>query len=241
MQRPNREEFILDVRRAERLFQQPYVQADSNGIDTDAIAKILHRAAIWLTPKIVEQYRPEDFTDWSSESQEGLHLAVDQFRETARQVPPDKPATYEQFTDGSRRFRDLVKVLGTMVRDEWMDALNKVGGQAEKWSSEVGWRSRRVNKAISESLLGSYEAPQLLIFAEPNLYVLDPIARFVPGAQGLLDLSVQPSYNTSSLYRDDSGKWHVHLEIRNGVAHGTRVDWSKDAFLRCIEELRVLV
>ena len=45
-------------------------------------------------------------------------------------------------------------------------------------------RTRRVKKKMSESLIGEYDATQLLIFAEPNLYVLDPLARFVPGAQG---------------------------------------------------------
>jgi hypothetical protein len=240
MQRPNREEFILDVRRAATMLQKPNVQADSNGIDADAIEKILHRAAIWLTPKVVEHYRPEDFTAWPNEAQERLQTAVERFREIAQQVPPDKPATYEQFTEGSRRFRDLISVLGAMVLGEWMNAIEDVEGQAEKWSTEAGWRSRRVEKEISETLLGSYSAPQLLIFAEPKLYVLDPIARFIPGGQGSLDLAVQPSYHTSSLYRDDSGKWYVHLDIRNGVSKGTRVEWSQDAFRQCVEELKVL-
>lgn len=241
MQRPNREEFILDVRQAASLLQKPTVRADSNRIDTDAIEKILDRAALWLTPKVVEHYRPDDFTAWAKECQDRLRTAVERFREIAQQVPPDKPATYEQFTEGSRRFRDLIDVLGGIVRGEWIYAIEVVQGQAEEWSAEAGWRSKRAVKEIRETLLGLYEASQLLIFAEPHLYVLDPIARFVPGAQGLIDLSVQPSYSASSLYRDDSGKWHVHLEIRNGVAHGTPVDWSKDAFRRCIEELRVLV
>lgn len=241
MQRPNREEFILDVRRAATMLQKPNVQADSNGIDTDAIEKILHGAALWLTPKVVEHYRPQDFSAWAKDYQDRLHAAVERFREIAQQVPPDKPATYEQFTEGSRRFRELIDVLGAMVLVEWVHALEEIEGQAEKWSREAGWRSRRVTKEISETLLGSYQAPQLLIFAEPNLYVLDPIARFIPGGQGSFDLAVQPSYHTSSLYRDDSGKWYVHLEIRNGVSKGTRVEWSQDAFRQCVEELKVLV
>ena len=98
-----------------------------------------------------------------------------------------------------------------------------------------------MNKKISESLIGTYEAPQLLIFAEPNLYVLDPVARFVPWGQGSFDLAMEPSYCTTSLYRDDSGKWYVHLEVRNGVSKGKRVEWSKDAFRQCIERLRVFV
>jgi hypothetical protein len=88
-----------------------------------------------------------------------------------------------------------------------MQAIGTIEKQAEEWSAEIGWRTRRVNKKISESLIGNYEAPQLLIFAEPNLYVLAPVARFIPGGQGSFDLAIQPSYYTTSLYRDDSGKW----------------------------------
>jgi hypothetical protein len=143
--------------------------------------------------------------------------------------------------EGAERFRDLIKVLGGMVLEEWMQAIVGIEGQAEGWSAEAGWRSRRVDKKITESLIGTYAAPQLLIFAEPNLYVLDPLARFVPGGQGSFDLAIQPSYQTTSLYRDDSGKWHVHLDVLNGVSRGKCVEWNRDAFYQCIEQLRALV
>jgi hypothetical protein len=241
MQRPRREEFILDVRRSAKTLQQPNAEADSDAVDTDAIERILHRADRWLTPKVVEHYRPEDFTDWQKEQQDRLHLAVEEFLQIAKQVPPDKPATIDQFTEGTHRFRELINVLGQMVLDEWLRAIETVEKQAEEWSAEAGWRSRRVGKKISESLIGAYEASQLLIYAEPNLYVLDPIARFVPGGQGSFDFAIQPSYDTTSLYRDDSGNWYVHLEVRNGISKGKRVAWSRDAFRQCIEQLGAFV
>ena len=184
MSRPRREEFILDVRHSARTLQTPNGAADSDAVDTDAIAKILHRAALWLTPKVVEHYHPDDFAAWQAEQQNRLHLAVEEFRRVARQVPPDQPATVEQFKEGAELFRELVKVLGGMLLVEWLDAIDRVEKQAEEWSAEAAWRFRRVKKKMSESLLGAYEATQLLIFAEPHLYVLDPIARFVPGAGG---------------------------------------------------------
>ena len=226
MERPRREEFILDVRRSARTLQKPNVEADSDVVDSDAIAKILHRAALWLTPKVVEQYHPEDFADWQKEEQDRLRLAIEEFLKIARQVRPDEPATIDQFTEGVRRFRDLIHVLGGMVLEEWMHAIATIEKQEEEWSAEAGWRSRRVKKKLSESLIGTYEAPQLLIFAEPDLYVLDPLARFIPGGQGSFDLAIQPSYYTTPLYRDDSGNWYVHLEVRNGVSNGKREKWG---------------
>ncbi len=241
MPRPRREEFTLDVRRSARTLQKPNVEADSDAVDTDAIAKILHRAALWLTPKVVEHYDPDDFADEQADQQDRLRLAVEEFRRIARQVPPDQPATVDQFMKGAELFRELIKVLGSMVLAEWMCAIDAVERKAEEWSAEVAWRTRRVNKKMNESLIGPYEAPQLLIFAEPYLYVLDPVARFVPGAQGAFDVAVQPSYYTTSMYRDDNGIWYVHLDIGKGAANGRRVEWDRSSFLSCVEQLRAFV
>jgi len=210
-------------------------------MDIDAISRILHRAVLWLSPKVVEHYRPGDFADWPKEQRDRLDLAVEEFRKIAGQALQYKPVTVDQFMEGTRCFRELVNALGRMVLDEWMNAIGTVEAQAEAWSAESEWKSRRVNKKMTESLIGTYEAPQLLIFAEPNLYVLDPLARFIPGGQGSFDFAIQPSYYATSLYRDDSGTWYVHLEVQNGVSKGKRVSWSKDAFHQCIEQLRVLI
>jgi hypothetical protein len=223
------------------MLQKPNVEADSDAVDTDAIAKILHRAAQWLTSKVVEHYNPDDFADEQADQQNRLRLAVEEFRRIARLVPPDQPATVDQFMEGAELLRELSKVLGSMVLAEWMCAMDAVERNAEEWSAEVAWRTRRVNKKMNESLIGPYEAPQLLIFAEPNLYVLDPVARFVPGAQGAFDFALQPSYYTTSMYRDDNGIWYVHLDIGKGVANGRRVEWNRGSFRSCVEQLRAFV
>ncbi|MCA9226575.1 MAG: hypothetical protein KDA47_13230 [Planctomycetales bacterium] len=241
MHQPRREQFILDVRQSARTLQQPRVETDSDKVDTDAIAEILHRAALWLTPRVVNHYAAEDFTNCSEEQQQRLDLAVNEFRYIAEQVSSDQPADIEQFTSGMNRVRNLIAALGDIVLDEWMLAIQTVEGQATLWAEEAGWRARTEKKKIRESLLGTYEAPQLLIFAEPDLFVFDPVARFVPGGQGSFDLAIQPSYYTTSLYRDYNGDWYVHLEVCNGVSQSKRVAWGRDAFYECFEELRAFV
>lgn len=238
---PRREEFILDVRRSARALQQPDVEADSERVDTDAVSRILDRAALWLSPKVVALYAPEDFADCQSEQQQRLRLAVDGFREIARQVPANQPATVEQFTAGAERFRELIKVLGGIVLEEWLHAIDAIEHEAEAWARDAEWRTRRVNKKLSESLIGAYNTTQLLIFAEPNLYVLDPVARFAPGCQGVFDFAIQPSYSTASMYRDDAGVWHVHPDFTQGTIDGQPTLWNRDAFLNCIQQLEVLV
>ena len=84
MPRPRREEFISDVRRSARMLQKPNVEADSDALDTDAISRILHRAALWLTPKVVEHYDPDDFADEQADQQNRLRLAVEEFRQDSQ-------------------------------------------------------------------------------------------------------------------------------------------------------------
>jgi hypothetical protein len=220
------------------MLQKPNVEVDSDALDTDAIAQILHRAALWLTPKVVEHYDPDDFADGQEDQRDRLRRAVEGFRGIASQVSPGQPATVDQFMEGAERLRELIKVLGSIALAEWMRAIDAVERKAEEWSAEREWRTRRMNKKMNESLIGPYEAPQLLIFAEPSLCVLDPIARFVPGAQGAFDFAVQPSYYTTSMYRDDNGIWYVRLDIGKGVANGRRVEWDKDSFYSCVEQLK---
>ena len=57
--------------------------------------------------------------------------------QTARQVPPDKPATIDQRTEGALRFRDLINV---------------VGGDGP---SRVDPRHRTIEKQAEESVCGS--------------------------------------------------------------------------------------
>jgi hypothetical protein len=237
---PNREEFLLDVRRAARLAEKPTVITSSELANPDVIAKTLHRAALWLTPKIVENYDPNMFNDWPVALRDGLTRAVETFRAIAGTVPANQPATAEQFAQGEEAFRGLLSALRDVVLAEWRPAVDGLVGNTESWAKEFGWATKRVPKRLSETLLGTYEIPQLLMHAAPNLYVLDPVARFVPGAAGAFDLSVQPSFYTISLYRDFDGIWHAHHAVGQGANTGKRDKWDKEPLRQCVEELGAL-
>lgn len=238
---PRREEFILDVRRAARLEQKPTVTTDSELIKADAVAKALHRAAMWLTPKIVEHYDGAEFVGWSADLQEGLHRAIEEFREVAATVSHDTPAANDQFARGIEAFQRLISAVQKVVLFEWVPAAEKLIAQTEAWSAELGWRTRRGKTKLTEMLLGCYSLPQLQFYAEQDLYSLDPVARFVPGAIGAFDLSIQPSYYVTTLYRYYDGDWYVHLDVGQAVKEGRGAAWSKEAFKKIVEELRSLV
>ncbi len=238
---PKPEEFILDLRRAARTEQKPTVAADSGRIGTDAISRVLQRAALWLTPKVVEKYDPSVFSYLPEDQQDQLRRAVDDFRAVAGTVAPDRPASDDEFRKGLGAFRDLQAAVRKFVLDEWIGAAGRLIDETETWCQEVGWRTRHDEKELMESLLGQYSLQQLHIYAGQHMYVLDPIARFVPGALGAFDLSIQPSFYVTSVYRYFDNSWNVHSDVGQGVREGRGVPWGKDSFYQAIRELRSLL
>ncbi len=234
-------DFFSDVRKATRLVHKPIVTTDSQLLDPAMISRALQRAAIWLTPKIVETYDPAAFTTWSGELQEELRDAVNGFRTVAANVPSDKPATTPQFQEGVRAFDRLQLAVQKVARMEWENAAISLISRVELWAKELGWVSRREAKMLSETLIGNYSLDRLYLYAEGNLYILDPLARFIPGGLGAFDLSIQPSFSIISLYRDIQGEWFVHLDVGEGVHNAKKEPLTKETFRSAVNELRSLI
>jgi hypothetical protein len=238
---PKGEQFILEVRQAARSAEKPTVITSSGLANPEIVSKILHRSALWLTPKVVESYDAADFHTWPAELQESLTRSVENFRSITETIPPDKAANAEQFARGEEAFRTLVGSVRAVVLWEWTKVSEDLITNTESWAREFGWITRRVEKRLSETLLGSYTMSQMLMHAPPYLYALDPVARFVAGAAGAFDLSIQPSYYMTSLYRDYDGVWYAHYEVGQAANSGSREPWNRDTFRKCVEELRALL
>ena len=81
------------------------------------------------------------------------------------------------------------------VKAEWLGRLNALVGEVEGWARASGWRTRRIDKTVNERRLGTYRVPVLLMEKDTVEVVLNPVARFVPGADGAVDLYVAPAYD----------------------------------------------
>jgi hypothetical protein len=116
-------------------------------------------------------------------------------------------------------------------RDEWVAAVERIVSDAEAWATEQQWFVHRDRKTITESRLGSYEVPVLMIRTPAGRLVLEPGERYVGGATGRIDLSTFPSYEYVLIVRTDAG-WHF-------VINPPTLDrpWSKEAFLEIATEL----
>src|SRR5439155_9684406 len=132
-------------------------------------------------------------------------------------VPPDKPATAPQLREGVKAFARLKAAVQNVALSEWLSEAGGLINRVEAWAKEFGWVTRRQGKKLNELLLGEYALDQLYMHAEGNLYILDPIARFIPGGLGAFDLSIQPSFYITSIYRHMDGVWYIHVDVGQGV------------------------
>ena len=93
----------------------------------------------------------------------------------------------------------------------WLDCLNTLVASVQEWSASSGWRGRLTSKHLAEKGLGRYEVPVLVLDRDDVEVALVPVARQVPGADGLVDLFRMPAYDAvASLYLEE-GLWFIHF------------------------------
>ena len=77
------------------------------------------------------------------------------------------------------------------VKAEWVGRLDALVRDIKNWVEASGWKTRVYRKSMKEDpALGQYDAPRLVMERERDglTVALDPVARYVPGADGGVDL-----------------------------------------------------
>ena len=106
----------------------------------------------------------------------------------------------------------------------WLQQLSKLIDEVETWARDLDWSTRRIEVNLHESAIGKYQAPALLLQHEATKALLEPIARYVPGANGVVDLYIMPAYDDlASLYLSDDG-WSVRYAFSGSQSGQSRYD-----------------
>jgi hypothetical protein len=122
----------------------------------------------------------------------------------------------------------------------WLTLLDELVTNVRDWVGE-DWSTELIHKSMNDSVLGSYKAPGLRMQRDFTRAILEPIARFAPGTDGVVDLAKIPAYDQiASLYRID-GEWKLHFAFRgsNSVASVRSADslaWNEANLRRVLEE-----
>lgn len=95
------------------------------------------------------------------------------------------------------------------VKSEWLERLDVLVADVQAWAAASGWRTRRIQKTVEERELGRYKVPVLLMEKNAVEVVLNPVARFVPDADGAVDLYLSPAYDDIASVYHEAGRWFV--------------------------------
>jgi hypothetical protein len=104
------------------------------------------------------------------------------------------------------------------TRDQWLTTLRELLVQVRRWAEGGGWKIRVIEKSMNDSILGRYKAPAMLMQRDTVEVILDPVGRFAPGTDGVVDLYMLPAYDDiASLYLVN-GEWRLHYAFRSSGA-----------------------
>lgn len=119
--------------------------------------------------------------------------------------------------------------------EAWVSEVDSILAQASHWAESRGWGTKIDSKTLSEEMIGTYEVPRLLVHSPEARFLFDPIARFVVGGAGRIDLCVIPSYDGVPLVKTDQG-WKFFPRDKDGQS----LDWSEESFARICGDLATL-
>src|SRR5947209_6644981 len=99
------------------------------------------------------------------------------------------------------------------VRDEWVRAVEQLVSNVEAWCRANDWPTRRIPKTVTESQIGEYTVPALRIQVDLVKLLLEPVARYVAGAAGRVDLYSMPEYDDVAVLFPEEGAWQVWVQL----------------------------
>ena len=100
------------------------------------------------------------------------------------------------------------------TRDEWLRHLADLVTQVRGWAEGSHWRTRVIEKSMRDSVLGPYKAPAMLMQRDTVEVILDPVGRFAPGTDGVVNLYLLPAYDDIASLSFVGGAWKLHYAAR---------------------------
>jgi hypothetical protein len=228
----SREDFIENVRSAAVMLDHAEVLALSPRPEAAPLLRKIQAGAGWLSARSVEGFDLRDFVGLRAVEQDQLRGAVTEFLSIAKKVDGADRATVRQLERARDHLVRIVAVVKPYVLANWLAALEDLSQDVEKWATGQNWMVKREMHKINEYFLGVYHAPRLLIHSSDGRLLLQPISRFVIDAEGLVELSVMPSYESARIVRLNES-WHLQpLQIE-----GRRQKLSEKTFLESAGQL----
>ena len=95
-------------------------------------------------------------------------------------------------------------------RSQFQVRVDELTHQVKGWVEPHEWVTKTYAKKMRDADQQVYEAPALFLQKGPIRVLLDPIAYDVPGAEGVVDLYLMPTYDDMASLYFENGRWMIH-------------------------------
>ena len=119
-------------------------------------------------------------------------------------------------------------------RDSWIAEVERLAVDVEHWAKTRDWAVRREMKNFTEDEIGTYQLPVLTVLTSLGRVVFEPVARFVAGGSGRIDLYAFPSFSQVVLVR--RGRKWTFLSESDHSDLGRK--WKEADFVKTLSELQ---
>src|SRR5438874_458088 len=95
-------------------------------------------------------------------------------------------------------------------RDLFQNRVDALVQQVRGWVETHEWVTKPYPKKMRDVDHKVYEVSALFLQKGPVRMLLDPVAYDVPGAEGVVDLYLMPTYDDMASLYFEEGKWMIH-------------------------------
>lgn len=95
-------------------------------------------------------------------------------------------------------------------RDRFRNRVETLVEQVRGWVEPHEWVTKVYPKKLRDVENQIYPIPALFLQKGPTRVLLDPVAYDVPGAEGVVDLYLMPTYDDLATLYFKEGTWRIH-------------------------------
>jgi hypothetical protein len=131
----------------------------------------------------------------------------------------------------------------TASRSEFQNRVRLLVDDVRAWVEPHEWVTKEYAKKLRDDAGEVYEAPALLLQRGPTRLLLDPVAYDVPGAEGLVDLYLMPTYDDTASVYHEQGEWRIHYAFppdpveTHSVIETSILPLSEDSLLNVLDSI----
>jgi hypothetical protein len=94
--------------------------------------------------------------------------------------------------------------------DQFVSRVNELVESTRRWVEPHEWVTKPYPKKMRDEDRNAFEAAALFLQKGPVRVLLDPVSFDVPGAEGLVDIYLMPTYDDMASLYFENGEWRIH-------------------------------